>query len=107
MIVLVRSSPLSDLAANVRLLREERAWSQAQLAARAGLDVRQVQRIEQGTTDIGVIHLSRIARALGVELGPLFVPRPFVPRPRGRPAQAKRTSATELVAEDAEGSPGE
>ncbi len=107
MVVVVRSSPLSDLASNVRLLREERAWSQAQLAARAGLDVRQVQRIEQGTTDIGVVHLCRIARALSAELGPLFVPRAFVPRARGRPAQAKRKGVPELVAEDTGDESGE
>lgn len=51
----------------VRRLREERGWTQAQLAQRAGLDQSQVSKIEGGAREGATFEtVGKIADALGV-----------------------------------------
>jgi transcriptional regulator with XRE-family HTH domain len=63
----VRDDPaISQVAANIRRLREERGMSQVELARRSGVDLRTVTRIEAVEREPGVSTLARIARGLGV-----------------------------------------
>jgi len=57
---------LADLAARVRELRDRRSWSRAVLAARSGLSVRFLARIESGEGNISILRLEALARALGL-----------------------------------------
>lgn len=56
----------------VRALRMARAWSQEELADRAGLDRTYIGGIERGERNIGLVNVFRIAAALGVAVGELF-----------------------------------
>jgi transcriptional regulator with XRE-family HTH domain len=63
----VRDDPaISQVAANVRRLREERDLTQVELARRSGVDLRTLTRIESVDREPGVSTLARIARGLGV-----------------------------------------
>jgi transcriptional regulator with XRE-family HTH domain len=64
---------LQRIAANVRRRRKDREWTQEDLAEHAGIDEKQVQRIEAGRINIGVRSLLRVARALEVSLGDLTI----------------------------------
>lgn len=55
------------LARVVRRLREERGWSQEELAARCGLHRTYVGAIERGEYNITVNTLERIAHSLSSE----------------------------------------
>jgi transcriptional regulator with XRE-family HTH domain len=57
---------ISEVAANIRRLREERGMSQVELARRAGVDLRPLTRIESVDREPGASTLARIARGLGV-----------------------------------------
>ena len=78
-------------------LREERGWSQAQLAERADLDITYVSGMERGLRNPGLNVLNAVAIALGVSLPSLVTDlrhaRPRKVR-RGRPR--KRVSGTGL-----------
>ncbi|HEY2056424.1 MAG TPA: helix-turn-helix transcriptional regulator [Solirubrobacterales bacterium] len=53
-------------AANIRRLRDDRLWTQEELARRAGLDRTEVQKIETGNRNPGVEVLLKLAGALEV-----------------------------------------
>lgn len=55
---------LNRLGARVRRLREERGWSRADLAARSGLSLRFLARIEAGDGNISLVRLVHLAQAL-------------------------------------------
>ena len=61
-----RETVLGRLGANVRHAREERGWSQEELAYRAGLASVQISRIERGKREIRVTTLIKLVRALDV-----------------------------------------
>jgi transcriptional regulator with XRE-family HTH domain len=50
-------------AANIRRLRDDRLWTQEELAKRAGLDRTEVQKIENGNRNPGVEVLLKLAGA--------------------------------------------
>lgn len=64
-----------DLGRAVRDLREQRGWSQTQLAQAAGMTQSAVARLEAGGTVPTLAVLERIAQALDVELSVRFTPR--------------------------------
>ena len=68
-------------------LRRERALTQEQLAERAGLSYRWMQRIEAGDANISLAKVAELAHALGHELGELFTPPRATIRKPGRPAK--------------------
>lgn len=57
-----------ELGTAVRSLREERGWTQRQLAEAAGMTQPAVARFEAGGTTPTLAVLDRVARALGVDL---------------------------------------
>jgi transcriptional regulator with XRE-family HTH domain len=54
----------------VRILREERGWSQSDLAAKAGLNT--VSGIELGEADLEFDALMKLAKAFGMSVGELL-----------------------------------
>lgn len=74
-----------ELGREVRDRREQRGWSQSELARAAGMTQSAVARFEAGGTVPTLTVLERIARALDTELSVQFVPKPGTPR---RPATA-------------------
>lgn len=65
-----------ELGRAVRELREERGWSQRQLADAAAMTQSAVARFEAGGTVPTLPVLERLARALDVRLDVRFTPRP-------------------------------
>jgi ribosome-binding protein aMBF1 (putative translation factor) len=65
-----------ELGAAVRQLREQRGWSQSDLAREAAMTQSAVARFEAGGTVPTLPLLERIARALDVELAVNFKPKP-------------------------------
>ena len=61
----------------LRLTREERGWSQAELGQRAGLPQMHISRIENGKITPRFDTLLQLVRVLGYDL--LMVPRSLVP----------------------------
>lgn len=57
-----------ELGRSARALREERGWSQSELARRADMTQSAVARFEVGGTVPTLAVLERLARALGAEL---------------------------------------
>ena len=76
---------LASIGANVRSLRKQRELTQEQLAERADLDLRFVQRVEHGQTNLSVAVLVSLARALGVKPEDFFVPARLGATRLGRP----------------------
>lgn len=58
----------------LRELRTERNLSQEHLAELAGLDRNYIGQIERAERNVALVNIVRIAKALGVEAGELFVP---------------------------------
>ncbi len=56
------------LGRRVRLLRAKRAWSQRETAARIGVGVAHVRRIEAGLGNPSLALLLSIARAFGISI---------------------------------------
>jgi transcriptional regulator with XRE-family HTH domain len=63
---------LEVFAANVRRLREERGWTQEELADAADLHLDHVGKIENCRREPKVRTISKLAKSLGVTAGPLF-----------------------------------
>lgn len=85
---------LDYVAARVRRGREKLKLTQEQFAEKAGFDLRFFRFIEQGTKDLSVTTLVRLAAALGCEPSALLRPtRPVVRKP-GRPKTKPRSSST-------------
>lgn len=57
----------------VRAARAEKGISQEELAHRSGIDRSYIGAIERGEQNAGLLHLQRIAEALGSSLGALIV----------------------------------
>jgi transcriptional regulator with XRE-family HTH domain len=69
-----------DVGREIRRLREARGWSQAKLAGDTGMGVSGISQIETGARNPSAVTLSKIAGALGVEVGDLF-PKAQTPQP--------------------------
>ena len=67
-----------ELGRTVRALREQRGWSQAQLAAAAGMTQSAIARFEAGGTVPSLRILDRLAQALDAELTVQVTPRTHV-----------------------------
>jgi transcriptional regulator with XRE-family HTH domain len=82
---LKKSAPL--IAGRLRKLRAAAGYSQQELATRAGLSIRAVTQIEQGTTpDPRVSTVVALVGALGVDFEALVgEPTRTVHKKRGRP----------------------
>ena len=76
---------LGYIAANTRILRLQRELTQERLAEKADLDLRFVQRIERGATNLSVAVLISLSEALGVVLTAFFKPAKLMPSKPGRP----------------------
>ncbi|MBL0923454.1 MAG: helix-turn-helix transcriptional regulator [Sphingomonadaceae bacterium] len=59
--------------ANVRRIREESHWSQAEIAARMGLDRAYISIIERGGQNVTLHSIWEVAQALRVRPAELFV----------------------------------
>ena len=82
---------LESIAANTVALRTRASLTQEQLAERAELDLRYLQRVERAGTNLSMKVLVALAKGLGVREADLLLPA-TLPRPkRGRPPN--RTSA--------------
>ncbi|WP_263377397.1 helix-turn-helix domain-containing protein [Granulicella paludicola] len=57
---------------SIRTLREERGYSQEELAERAGLHRNYVGGIERGERNVGLENIGKLAKALSVRSGDLF-----------------------------------
>ena len=80
------------LAWNLRFLRTGRNLSQERLAADAGVDRAYVSEIERSTAAVSLDVMSRLATALGVEVGALLAERPDgAEEPRNLPKGRRRT----------------
>jgi transcriptional regulator with XRE-family HTH domain len=81
---------LGLIGRRVAELRAHRELTQEQLAERAEVSARYIQRVEAGTENLTVRTLIKMSNALRVPLGDLLV-TPAMPRARpGRPQRARR-----------------
>ncbi|MEN9797231.1 MAG: hypothetical protein RL653_927 [Pseudomonadota bacterium] len=78
-----------SVAGNVARLRQARAWTQEQLAERANLAPRYLQRVERGTVNISVTVLVQLARGLSVPASRLLRPSSITPARKGRPPKTQ------------------
>jgi transcriptional regulator with XRE-family HTH domain len=81
------------LTSNVRALRAQAGWTQAETAERANIDAKHMQSIEAGSGNVTLRVLAALAAAFGVTPARLLEPAPIAsPRPRGRPPKRFVTS---------------
>jgi len=85
--------PLESVAANIIRNRRRLGLTQAALAERAEMEVRQVQRVESGRIDVGIVTLVLLAKALKVAPGRLLLPAHFLRPGPGRPKTKKASRA--------------
>jgi ribosome-binding protein aMBF1 (putative translation factor) len=67
--------------ARVRQLRNDRGWSQEELADRAGLHRTYIGSVERGEQNISIENIAKLAATLGVSLAELFGPFTDKPAP--------------------------
>lgn len=68
-----QSAPVQiSLAANIRLLRERKEWSQEDLAHKSGIHVTYLSGLECGRRNPTVKVLEQLAKALGVHISMLL-----------------------------------
>ena len=58
----------------IRQLRNDRGWSQEELADRAGLHRTYIGSVERGEQNLSLVNIERLAATLGVSLAELFAP---------------------------------
>lgn len=63
----------SRFGSRLRQLRDERGYSQEQLAERAGLHRNYIGGVERGERNIALENIVKLAKALAVKPGDLFV----------------------------------
>lgn len=80
------STPHAIVARNLHRVRLRKNLTQEQLAERAGVDLRSLQRIEAGSWNMTVDYLARFRKALGCKWSELFkgLDEPIVRRERKR-----------------------
>jgi transcriptional regulator with XRE-family HTH domain len=83
------NSVLESIGANVRALRLRRGLTQEQLAERADLDLRFVQRVERGQTNLSVAVLVALSTVLEVRPEQLFKAAKVGKARVGRPPKKK------------------
>ena len=66
---------LIALGKRIRELRAERGYSQESFAAEVGLDRSYMGSVERGERNVATLNLIRIAKALKVGVGDLFLTR--------------------------------
>ncbi|MDI1429617.1 helix-turn-helix domain-containing protein [Polyangium sorediatum] len=81
---------LGYIGANVRRLRLSRGLTQERLAEAAGLDLRFLQRVERGQTNVGVAVVVALADALNVPPARLFRKAALPEAKPGRPRKPKQ-----------------
>lgn len=69
------------VARNLRLIRQQRGWSQEELAFRAEVDRSYISMLENGSYSATVTMLGKLASALDVEPA-LFLMDPMPPLPK-------------------------
>ena len=67
---------LKAVAQQVVRLRRDRGWTQEQLAERADVSSRYLQRIERGRENLTLTTLAKIADALRIRVAELFATKP-------------------------------
>lgn len=87
---------LEALATRVRVLRREQGLTQEQLADRAGLNPRHVQKVEAGELNVTISTLSALALALGVTITDLIEPH-LVSESRPQTTSLSRLSPNEML----------
>lgn len=83
---------LRYVAANVQSLRAARGLTQLELAERAELDLRHLQRIERANVNLSIGALLALADSLGVPPSTLFEPADLAPPRVGRPRHEFETA---------------
>jgi len=63
---------LRKVGGRVKALRDERRWSQQELAKRSGINRVYVSGIERGIRNFTILHLAKLARALHVTPGSIL-----------------------------------
>lgn len=86
------STVLEYIGANVRHLRRSQRLTQEALAEAAELDVRFLQRVERGETNLSVASVVALADALKVSIGMLFRKAKLLEATPGRPAKPGRSA---------------
>ena len=69
----------------IRSLREEKGWSQEQLALEAGMVTSHVSRIERGERRLPTVRLESLAAALGTSPAAVFARLEGLPPALGSP----------------------
>ena len=85
---------MSEIGKEIKRLREERGWSQAQLAVYAGSSQPTVNQIESGKRNPSTRTLEKLAATFGVEVGELF-PKAQPPLPEQPELAAQVAAASE------------
>lgn len=67
-----KASPRIRFGSAIRALREERGYSQEELAERAGLHRNYVGGIERGERNVGLENIVKLAKAMSVRTRDLF-----------------------------------
>jgi transcriptional regulator with XRE-family HTH domain len=80
---------LLNVGRRVAELRASQKLTQEELAERAGISARYIQRIEAGHENLTLTTMASVAKALGVEVASLLRKSKLKPAKAGRPAGTK------------------
>lgn len=94
-----RDKAQEEFGQRIRGLREERQWTQAQLAEHSDLDVSYISQIERGRRDPSLTSLRSLARAFTLRLPEFFGDSGDGPTPHETTARALAAELDGLPAE--------
>ena len=63
---------MSEICQTIKTLRQQRHWSQQEMASKVGITLPAFSRIENNVTEITFTRAKKIARVLGISLAALF-----------------------------------
>lgn len=66
------ANQVEQFGRNLRAVREEKGWTQEELAEKAGLASVQISRVERGVREVRLTTLLRLTAALGTTPARLF-----------------------------------
>lgn len=63
---------LKALGQNIKKIRIQKGYTQAQLSADLGMEISQISRIERGVVNTSVLNLKKIATLLNISIKEIF-----------------------------------
>lgn len=80
-----QNAVLLRVSQNIRRLRQDRAWTQREMAKHSGLSQARISILERGVEDLRITTLTHLVEVLGATIEDLFQQAPLTLEPLSPP----------------------